>query len=129
MRSMDMADLQRMAGDWIEPDPAPVPIQSTNHSHHHGNGSTFDIVDFLRRNNVEYKYSPHNGGTKYVLAECPFDRAHKSPDAAVFVGADGKLGFRCLHNSCAGYHWHDFRAFYEPRKNEIVNHQPPAATP
>src|SRR4029077_17775658 len=62
---------------------------------------------------------------KYQLDECPWGRSDpKDPerghhngnpgDAAVFIGADGKLGFHCLHTWCAEhYHWPEFRAELE----------------
>lgn len=55
-----------------------------------------------------------NGYTKYILKECPFDPSHKAPDAAVFQYANGCRGFKCFHNSCSGYSWHDFREKVDP---------------
>src|SRR5690606_17251530 len=49
-----------------------------------------------------------------VLVECPFDPEHKAPDAAVFSGPNGKLGFKCLHESCSQFHWREFRQHFEP---------------
>jgi hypothetical protein len=49
------------------------------------------------------------GGRKWVLPECPFNPDHKDPDAAIFETADGVPGFTCLHSSCSGYTWKDFR--------------------
>ncbi len=62
---------------------------------------------------------PHDGGRKWVLEECPFNADHKAPDAAIFEGADGKVGFKCLHNSCSGYHWRELRERIEgPRPKQ-----------
>ena len=99
-----------LAGDLIgEQETAPVVTSPRNGS------SVFDVVAFLQRNGIEFKTASNgNGGTKYVLAECPFNTEHKAPDAAVFVATDGKLGFKCLHNSCAEYHWRDVRNKFEP---------------
>src|SRR5262249_52436274 len=55
----------------------------------------------------------HAGGRKFVLEECPWDPAHRAPDAAVFEGADGKLGFHCFHNGCQGRGWREFRSLLE----------------
>lgn len=54
-----------------------------------------------------------DGGTRFILAECPFDASHK--DAALYEAADGARGFSCFHNSCKGYKWKDVRDKYEPR--------------
>jgi hypothetical protein len=51
----------------------------------------------------------HDGGRKWLLEECPFNAEHKAPDAAIFEGTDGRPGFKCLHDSCAGYHWKELR--------------------
>jgi hypothetical protein len=45
------------------------------------------------------------GGVRYRLTACPFDPSHTNPDAAIFQGPDGQLGFKCFHNSCADNHW------------------------
>ena len=57
---------------------------------------------------------PISTGMKYQLAECPFDSSHKHGDAAVFAYSNGSYGFHCFHNSCAGYHWHEFREKVDP---------------
>jgi putative DNA primase/helicase len=51
-----------------------------------------------------------DGGTKYVLEECPFDPGHRGKDAAIFQGPNGELGAKCFHNSCSGNHWREFKA-------------------
>lgn len=75
----------------------------------------FDMDTFLASHHIDVaKKVQSNGTTKYVLKECPFNPEHKAPDAAVFVRSDGCLGFKCLHNSCSDYSWHDFRAKIDP---------------
>lgn len=74
----------------------------------------FDVESFLRDHSISYKLQNYNGGVKYVLESCPFDSSHKAPDSAVFKASDGRLGFKCLHNSCAGYDWKAFRKLLDP---------------
>lgn len=77
---------------------------------------TFNIDDFIRRNNIEVDREMLVGGTrKILLKECPFDSNHKSPDSAIFVLSNGAIGFKCFHNSCQGNTWHTLREKYEPR--------------
>lgn len=78
-------------------------------------GKFFDIENFLATHgiNVTKKVSISTG-TKYQLAQCPFDESHQHGDAAVFAYNNGSYGFHCFHNSCAGYHWHEFRQKVEP---------------
>lgn len=78
-------------------------------------GSNFDLEQFLTTHGVEVVKKIQSAGvTKYVLKECPFDSSHKAPDAAVFQSASGALGFKCFHNSCSDYSWHDFRHKLDP---------------
>ena len=76
--------------------------------------STFDLDAFLTEHNIEVsKIVETSNFTKYVLAECPFNSSHKSPDSAVFKMRDGSFGFKCLHNSDAHYTFKDFRLHYD----------------
>src|SRR5262249_9768174 len=79
------------------------------------NGS-FDVEGFLQRHGVEVaeRIVQPNGMIKYRLARCAFNPDHETPDAAVFVQPDGKLGHKCLHNSCTGKGWREFREHFEP---------------
>ena len=80
-----------------------------------GAASSFDLDQFLSDHHIEViKKIPISTGTKYQLAECPFDNSHKHGDAAVFAYSNGSFGFHCFHNSCAGYHWHEFREKVDP---------------
>lgn len=76
---------------------------------------SFNLEQFLADHQVEVlKKIPISSGTKYPLAACPFDPSHKNGDAAVFAYSNGSFGFHCFHNSCAGYHWHEFREKVDP---------------
>lgn len=83
---------------------------------HRGNSSSsFNLEQFLLDHHVEViRKIPISTGMKYQLAECPFDSSHKHGDAAVFAYSNGSYGFHCFHNSCAGYHWHEFREKVDP---------------
>lgn len=89
------------------------PAPPAHHSNGHANG--FDVEDWLRRHSVPVKSTEsYQGGTKFVLECCPFNPEHKGKDAAVFRKPSGSLGFRCLHNSCSGNGWREFRQHFEP---------------
>lgn len=85
-------------------------IKETKYSEFDNYGrKIFDVEKFLNVHGVGYKKRDVKGGYKYVLDECVFNPEHKSPDSAVFVYDDGRLGFKCFHNSCSSYHWKEFR--------------------
>ena len=89
-------------------------VAATENPRQRGTAS-FDLERFLSDRGVQVMNKVSiSSGTKYPLAECPFDHSHKNGDAAVFAYSDGSYGFRCFHNSCAGYHWHEFREKLDP---------------
>lgn len=79
-------------------------------------GNNFDAETFLIKHGIAYakKHADSKHKYKFVLEQCPFNPEHTAPDAAVFVGNDDSLGFKCFHNSCSDKHWKEFRLFFEP---------------
>lgn len=83
----------------------------------------FNLPDFMARLGIEYEHDRHDGRDRYKLSHCPFNTEHGQGEAAIFQSADGKLGFKCQHNSCAGHGWQDVRALLDGTR-EL--RQPPA---
>jgi hypothetical protein len=69
-----------------------------------------DVEAYLQIYKVGYKIKTKGTRTIYALDACPFDSSHVNNDAAIFQDADGKLGFKCFHDSCQGKGWKDARA-------------------
>lgn len=90
--------------------------KETFNTYHGGVRQQFDLHKFMEENNIEVaKETPwENGGTKYVLKECPFDHTHLAPDSAIFLSSSGAIAFRCLHNSCSCYDWRALRLKFDP---------------
>ena len=103
----DKAYLEKLAAEIPEEPPAPAPYNNYT-------PSDFDVEQWMDKHGLRYKAKPWNGGTKYILEECPFDPSHKAPDSMVTRSASGALGFKCLHNHCQGYHWRELRLKFEP---------------
>ena len=78
---------------------------------HHKNTTTiiqelFDLQEWIDKHGLRVSQKTSwNGGTKWILEECPFDSSHKGKDASIIQTSDGKICFNCFHNSCAGNHW------------------------
>ena len=91
------------------------------------NGNTnheeFNLREFIQKYSIEVsKEVPiSGGGTKYVLAECPFDSQHKNPDSALFELPNGAIAFKCYHNSCSQYDWRAFRLHFDPHAYDYEN--------
>jgi hypothetical protein len=74
--------------------------------------SRLDVGRWLRDRNVGFQVkreSDDHGRTIYVLATCPFDPSHTSPDASVMQREDGQLSAHCFHNSCSDNGWEEFK--------------------
>ena len=90
------------------------------------NPNKFELENWLTEHNVSVtQKSNFNGGTKYILENCPFDSNHKGKDACLIQLPNGAICFHCFHQSCSDKKWKDFREFFEPdayQKKEY--HQP-----
>ena len=91
------------------------------------NHEEFNLREFIQKYGIEVsKEVPlSGGGTKYVLAECPFDSQHKSPDSALFELPNGAVAFKCYHNSCSKYDWRAFRLHFDPHAYDHENESRP----
>lgn len=83
----------------------------------------FNLREFIAKYGIEVaKEVPiTGGGTKYVLANCPFDEGHKAPDSALFEMPNGAIAFKCYHNSCSQYDWRAFRLHFDPHAYDHEN--------
>jgi len=88
--------------------------EAPNRSNNYSNES-FDLDDFISKYNIKVRNIVKTASyTKYVLEECCFDSSHHAPDAALFKMNNGAIGYKCLHNSCSQYTWHDVRLHFDP---------------
>lgn len=107
LKVTDKSYLEKLAAEL--PQEAPKPTKYNNY-----NANEFDIESWLDKYGLKYRKADFNGGTKYVLDECPFDHSHRAPDSMVTRSMSGAIGFKCLHNSCQDKHWRDLRLMFEP---------------
>jgi hypothetical protein len=84
--------------------------------------SEADVQQFLARGGLDATGpESHNGSLRWKLRVCPFNHDHGPAESAVFLAADGRLGFKCLHNSCADRHWSDLRALVDGPREARTN--------
>lgn len=50
-------------------------------------------------------------GQKWIISRCPFNSDHQSPMVGI---VNGRPVFKCLHNSCSGFKWKNFREKIDP---------------
>ena len=93
--------------------------------------SGIDLARWLAEHGLAVRSTrPWQGGTLYVLAECPFSGAHKDGAFAIQF-ANGAVFAGCHHQSCGGgaQRWPELRAMYEPKptRKQEENPTPPPA--
>ncbi len=101
--------LQHLAGLLPREDP----LQPEKRS---GNG--IDLASWLAGHGIAVRSTrPYQGGTLYVLAECPFSSAHNDGAFAIQF-ANGAVFAGCHHASCGGgaQRWPELRGMYEQKK-------------
>lgn len=108
----DISYLQKLAGEI--PEEPPKPSRRNDYQ-----PAEFDIEAWMDQYGLRYTAAEYKGGIKYILDECPFNSEHKAPDSMITKAASGAIGFKCLHNSCSGFHWRDLRLKYEPDAYDI----------
>ena len=92
-----------------------IKVEQPQRRFNSGNHEEFNLREFIKKYGIEIaKEVPiSGGGTKFVLAHCPFDEGHKAPDSALFELPNGAIAFKCYHNSCSHYDWKAFRLHYD----------------
>lgn len=93
---------------------AVLPKEEPRKKEYKNGGGPFDVYEFLNKNGIRYTEKAGDGYTKLILDECIFNPDHKAPDAMVTISNSGELGYKCLHNSCSGNHWREFRLKLDP---------------
>jgi hypothetical protein len=87
-----------------------------------------DVAAFLERGNIEATGpAPHEGALRWKLSRCPFNAEHGYGEAAMFLRPDGRLGFRCMHDSCAGKGWAELRELVDGPRDQRDRRAPHAA--
>jgi len=95
-------------------------------------GPGIDLAAWLLDHGIAVRSTrPYQGGTLYVLENCPFSSAHKDGAFAIQF-ANGAVFAGCHHASCGGgaQRWPDLRERYEPKRvPEPEKEEAPAPPP
>lgn len=95
-------------------------IKAESYNGYNPNG--FDVVEWMTRHGMGFTEKTFSdGGKKFVLDECPFDNSHTAPDSMIILQPDGKIGFKCLHNSCKDRTWHDLWTKVDPQTYAVIS--------
>jgi hypothetical protein len=79
----------------------------------------FDLDLWLAEHDVSIRRGPepylngNRGARRWVIESCPWNN-HADSAAFLIEFGDGAIAAGCLHNSCQGFCWRDFRSSFEP---------------
>ena len=97
-----------------------APTETQQQNNPISNDNKFDIEGWMNTHDIKVvRTKTERNKTIYVLESCPLNSDHTGNKEAVIIQEnDGKLGFKCHHNSCADKHWSDVREKFEPGYKE-----------
>jgi hypothetical protein len=102
------------------PDEPAIPAHTKTPGRSKGNsGKPIDLREWLNDHRVGVKVEkPYQGGTLFILDECPFSGGHKDGAFAIQFPSGG-IYAGCHHASCGAgqQRWQDLRDRYEKRGN------------
>lgn len=74
-----------------------------------------DMADWLGKRGQTVLSGPRpmfgNEGQKWIISKCPFNENHVNPVVGL---VNNRPVFRCLHDSCSGNRWKEFREKVDP---------------
>jgi hypothetical protein len=98
------------------PDP---PAPTSRAANDHGRASRTSLSQWIARHGIAVKReAAWNGGTRFILEACLFDRSHSGTSAALIERASGAKVYKCQHSSCVDKHWVDVRKKFEPDRSQ-----------
>jgi hypothetical protein len=107
--------------------PKPEPSKNNGNGHGHPFTSRLDIPRWLADRGVSFKSKDRRdskGRTVYLLDCCPFDSGHGGGgEVSIMQSPDGTLSARCMHSSCTGRGWQEFKAVIG--KPDLDHYDPP----
>ena len=72
------------------------------------------VEEFLDYYDIDHKVMRREkNGYSWAIVPCPFNETHNLGEVGISLGDDGKLGFKCFHESCQDKHWQEFKAHLE----------------
>jgi hypothetical protein len=86
---------------------------------------SFDLETWLTKHGVRHKGREDwtgggAGAHRWILEVCAFNPAHDKGEAVITRQANGALGFKCHHDSCAERGWQDFRRVVEASRHAAL---------
>jgi hypothetical protein len=99
--------------------PRPAWLTSAVDSTWEISGVPFDLDQFLKRLSIDFKKQIKPDRSEWFhLKHCPFNVSHGEGDSAISRQTNGKLGFKCFHDSCADKNWHSLRALVQSSEQQ-----------
>ncbi|MEN6442700.1 MAG: hypothetical protein ABFC71_02995 [Methanoregula sp.] len=119
---VDQLMLTRLAGTLPDPPAVPAAVCPTGKAGVQQARVPLDLRRWLSDHGISVQTEkPYQGGTLFLLGQCPFSSAHKDGAYAIQF-ANGAIHAGCHHESCGGgsQRWPELREKYEPGKKRAV---------
>jgi P4 family phage/plasmid primase-like protien len=95
----------------------PEPVRDPRASPRRGTGEAFDLDQWIADHGLDLIGPlPWRDGRKWIFPICPWNEEHRNRSAYIIQLANGAIGARCHHNSCAGRDWPALRDLVEPNR-------------
>lgn len=110
--------LSRLAGVLPDTPAAPAAVRPSVKGGSQPARTALDLGCWLADHNIAVQSEkPYQGGTLYLLEQCPFSGAHKDGAFAIQFSS-GAIHAGCHHESCGGgsQRWQELRERFEPGK-------------
>lgn len=77
----------------------------------------FDLDTWIVENEIGVvrKETWDGTGTRYILEQCLFNESHTNTSACIGRSREGRIFYRCQHDSCVDRRWEDARRIYRER--------------
>lgn len=130
---VDQPMLTRLAGVLPDPPAVPAAVRPPGKAGVQPARVPLDLRRWLSDHGLSVQAEkPYQGGTLFLLGQCPFSGAHKDGAYAIQF-ANGAIHAGCHHESCGGgsQRWPELREKYEPGKKRAIQKpdSPPPGIP
>lgn len=98
---VSLAQLEAVAAEHVE---APRPVTRNANGTYNGPPRGWTVEELLSLNNLPIRPRQASYGLAFDLDRCLTSNDH-TDGACIIEAHDGRLGYKCQHNSCAGRDW------------------------
>lgn len=104
--------------------PEIIKYQKASNKKNYSSASTtcnFDLKNWIDKHDLSVaKTGPWEGGTRYILETCPWNKEHTDRSAYIVQLQNGAIAAGCHHDSCSDETWQTLRSKFEPDSTKNI---------